>query len=330
MIRVKPCLCMLFVVLMAGGVPPRLAHAQSDYPSRPVRLVIPFAPGGNTDISGRVLAAKLSPLLGQQFIIDNRAGADGAIGSAEVARRAKPDGYTLLLGTGGSHIISPLTRKDPAFDPVKDFAPIAVFAVVSQGYAAHPSVAKSLQELIKRVKSNPGKFSYGSAGLGGLGNLAGELFKRQAGGLDIVHIPYKGGGPSVQDLMAGQIPLAVVSFSSTLELHRSGKVRLLAVFSEKRLSTAADVPTAIESGIPGMVAYSFTVLLAPTGTPKPVIDRLYDAVAKIMADPAFHKELTGLGLEAVTDSSPDKAAQFIRDEIARWAPIVKAVGVSAQ
>lgn len=326
--RRNVCFSLVIASAVTLGLPPVPTQAQSNYPNRPIRLVVPYAPGGNTDISSRALAAKLIPLLGQQIIIDNRAGAGGTIGSTEVAR-ANPDGYTLLVGTSGSHVISSLTRKNPSYDPVKDFAPIAVFGIVPTGIAVHPIVANSLRKLIERVKANPGKYSYGHSGSGGITNLSGELFKQQAGGLDIVPIPYKGGGPSVRDLIAGQIPIAVVTFSTVLPFYRSGRLRILAVFSDKRSKQAPDIPTAVELGVPGMVAYTFTVFLAPAGTPKPIIDRLSQATRKSMADEAFQKVLERAGVEPVTDSNPEKAAQFVKDEIAKWGAVVKATGTKA-
>lgn len=178
---------------LALGLPSLPAQAQGKYPERPIRLVIPFAPGGNTDIVGRLFATKITPLLGQSVVIDNKSGAGGTIGSTDVAR-ARPDGYTLLLGTSSTHAINPTAMDNPPYDPVKDFAPIAVIGIVPMSIAVHPSVAGSLQELIKRVRANPGKYSYGSTGVGGINHLGGELFKKQAGGLDIVHVPYRSSG----------------------------------------------------------------------------------------------------------------------------------------
>ncbi len=317
-------------MVLTLGLPPLPAQAQGKYPERPIRLVIPFAPGGQTDIMGRRFAAKITPLLGQNVIIDNRGGAGGTIGTAEVAR-AKPDGYTLLVGTSSTHAINPSAMENVSYDPVKDFAPIAVLGIIPMVIAVHPSVpANTLRELVARVKTSPGKYSYGSAGMGSINHLAGELFKKQAGGLDIVHVPYKGSGQSVLDLIAGQIPIVSATFSSMVSYHRSGKVRILAVLSEKRSNAAPDVPTAIELGVPGMLAYTFNVLLAPAGTPKAVIDLLHQATMKVMGDEAFQKDLESLTIEPVTDSNPEKATQFIKDELAKWAPIIKATGTKAQ
>lgn len=314
---------------LALGLAQAPVQAQGKYPERAIRLVIPFAPGGNTDILGRRFGAKITPVLGQQVVIDNKSGAGGTIGGAEVAR-AKPDGYTLLIGTSSTHAINPSATDNPPYDPVKDFAPIAVLGIIPMAIAVHPSVAKSLQELIKRVRANPGKYSYGSTGMGGINHLAGELFKKQAGGLDIVHVPYRSSGQSIQELVGGQIPIVSATFSSAVLQHRSGKLRILAVFSEKRSNTEPSVPTAIELGVPEMLAYTFNVFLAPAGTPKPVIEQLHQATMKVMSDAAFQKDLEGLTIEPVTDSDPEKAARFIRDELAKWAPIIRATGTKVQ
>lgn len=319
----------LITFALTLGLAPLPAQAQDKYPERPIRLVIPFAPGGNTDIVGRLYGNKMTPLLGQSVVIDNKGGAGGTIGSAEVAR-AKADGYTLLFGTSSTHAINPLIMESVAYDPVKDFAPIAVIGITPMAIAVHPTVAKSLQELIKRVRANPGKFSYGSCGTGSICHVTGELFKKEAGGLDIVHVPYRSSGQSVMDLVAGQIPIVAGTFSSMVTYHRAGKVRILAVFSEKRSDVEPSISTAIELGVPGMVAATFNVLLAPAGTPKAVIDRLYGATRKVVSETAFQKDLDRLTVEPVTDSNPEKAARFIKSELAKWAPIIKASGIKVQ
>lgn len=318
-----------FITILVLGLQALPVQAQGKYPERPVRLVIPFAPGGGTDIMGRRFANKVAPLLGQNVFVDNRGGAGGTIGTAEVAR-AKPDGYTLLLGTSSTHAINPSAMDNPPYDPVKDFVPIAVVGIIPMVIAVHPIVAGSLQDLIKRVRGNPGKYSYGSAGMGSINHLTGELFKKQAGRLDIVHVPYKGAGAALVDLIAGQIPIAIVTVSSATALHRSGKVRVLATFGEKRSNAAPDIPTAVELGVPEMLGYTFNVLLAPAGAPKPIVDQLHQATMKVMSDAAFQKDLEGLSIEPVTDSNPEKATQFIKDELAKWAPIIKATGTKVQ
>lgn len=299
------------------------ARAQEQYPERAIRLVIPFAPGGQTDIMGRRYGAKLTPLLGQQVIPDNRSGGGGTIGSAEVAR-AKPDGYTLMVATSSSHAINPTAMPKIPYDAIKDFSPVAVLGTVPMSIVVHPSLpAKDLRQFVALAKARPGQLSYGSTGIGGINHLGGELLKMQAGGLDIVHVPYKSSGLSLQDLIGGHIPIVISTLSAALNQHREKRVRILAVANDTRSRAAPEIPTAVESGVPGMIAYTFNVILGPAGTPKPVIDRLYKTTASIMADDAFIKDLVGLGIEPITDSNPQHAAEFIKREIARWAPVVK-------
>lgn len=303
------------------------ACAQGKYPDRPVRLVVPFAPGGETDLIGRMWAQRVASHLGGTIIVENKAGAGGSVGTAEVAR-AKPDGYTLLSGQTTTHVINPIAMTRPPYDPLKDFIPIAVVSTTPTSILVHPSVpAKNLQELIAVVKSNPGKFSFGSAGSGTITNLTGELFKIQAGGLDMQHVPYKGAGPGIQDLIAGHIPVFTPILSSTvLAHHRGGRLRILAVNSEARLKAAPDLPTSIESGMPGMRVQVFNAMFAPAGTPPAIVDALHQATVKAKAEESFRADLERAGAEMVADSSPEKAAGFIREEITRWTPIIKASG----
>ena len=306
-----------------------LACAQPRYPERPVRVVIPFAPGGNTDLLGRRYAAKLSPLIGQQVIIDNKGGAGGNIGAAEVAR-AKPDGYTLLIGTSSTHALNPLMMAEMPYDPIKDFAPVSVLGVSHMVIAVHPTIAQSLPELVKRIKAAPGKYSYGSSGVRTNIHLTGELFIKQAGGIDLVHVPYKGGGQAVQETIAGQVPIVMTAISSAAPYHMTGRLRVLAVFAERRSNLLRDVPTAIEQGMAGMVSSSLNVLYGPAGTPRTVIDQLHLATLKVMADPVFKRDLDTFGMDAVPDAGPERAAQLLRDEIVKWAPIIKATGMGPE
>ena len=304
-------------------------HAQSKYPDHAIRLIIPYAPGGATDIMGRKYAARVSPLLGQNLVVDNKAGANGVIGTTEAAR-AKPDGYTLLVGTSSTHALNPTAMENPPYDPVKDFMPITVLGIVPIVIAVHPSVpAKTLQELIAVVKKNPKKYSYGSSGFGSINHLAGELLQKQVPGFVMQHVPYKGSGPSAIDLIAGQIPLLVSTFSSVSTHYKTGKLRILAVFSETRMAANPEIPTALESGVAGMLAYTYSIICAPAGTPQPVIDTLSRATAQVILDKSFQNESRDLGFESV-DSNPEKASRFIREELARWAPIIKATGAKLE
>ncbi len=311
-------------MVAALGLP---AQAQSKYPERPIRMVVPFAPGGVNDVIGRRWAQEMSKVLGQNVFVENRAGASGAIGSADVAR-AKPDGYTVMIGNTTTHIINPVAMTNPTYAALKDFVPLAIITLVPTGIAVHPSLpVKNVKQLIALAKANPGKLSYGSAGTGSITNLTGELFKKLGGGIDIMHIPYKGGGPALTDLIAGHIPMFMPAISPTpLSYHRAGRLRMLAVFSDKRLQAAPDIPTAVEAGMPGMVVQMMNAILTTAGTPRPVIDQLHQAMMKVMADPGFQEFLRSTGAEPVTDSSPEKAMQFLKDEIAKWTPIIRELG----
>ena len=316
----------LIAALAAWGLAPLAAQAQGKYPERPVRLLVPFTAGSSADITARRFSARASPLFGQQFVPENRAGAAGNIAAVEVAR-AKPDGYTLLISGSSTHVITPLVNGNKAYDPMKDFTHIVILGLSNLVIAVHPSVARTLPELIKLAKAKPGALSFGSNGIGGIQHLAGELFKKQAGGLDIVHVPYKGGAQSLPDVISGQIPMFTPGFASALPSHRSGKVRILAVLAGNRQSVAPEIPTATEAGAPGVVANSFYGISAPADTPKSVIDQFYQVANRVLSDEAFQKETIDSGLEPHAKTSPERATQFIRDDITRWAPIVKALNL---
>jgi tripartite-type tricarboxylate transporter receptor subunit TctC len=299
------------------------AAAQERYPTRPIRLVIPSVPAGVHDVIGRVWAEKVKPQLGT-IVIDNRGGGGGLIGANDVAH-AQPDGYSILLGSTTTHVLLTPAMASPPYDPVKDFSAVAVFAASSTSVVINASVpARTLAELIAYAKANPGKLSYGSAGNGSITNLAGELFKLRAGGLDIVHVPYKGIGQGVSDLIGGQIPmLSANATAQILDLHRAGKVRILAVNARARVKSAPDIPTAIEAGLPEMVAQTTFGVFAPAGTPRPILERINTVTQDAMAEPQFQGELLRLGFEPVLDVGPDRAAGVFREELARWTPILK-------
>jgi tripartite-type tricarboxylate transporter receptor subunit TctC len=299
------------------------AAAQERYPVRPIRLVIPSVPAGVHDVIGRVWAEKVKPQLGT-IVIDNRGGGGGLIGANDVAH-AQPDGYSILLGSTTTHVLLTPAMANPPYDPVKDFSAVAVFAASSTSVVINASMpARTLAELIAYAKANPGKLSYGSAGNGSITNLAGELFKLRAGGLDIVHVPYKGIGQAVSDLIGGQIPmLSANATAQILDLHRAGKVRILAVNARARVKSAPDIPTAIEAGLPDMVAQTTFGVFAPAGTPQPILERINAVTQDAMADPQFQNELLRLGFEPVLDVGLDKAAGVFKEELARWTPILK-------
>lgn len=304
-----------------------IAHAQA-YPTRPIRLVIPFPPGGAFDAVGRPWAEKMKPLLGV-VAVENIGGAGASIGAAAVAR-AKPDGYTLLLGGTLPHINEVLLKSKPLYDSVKDLDPIAAIAANVLCIAVHPSVpVRSLKELVAYAKANPGKLSYGHAGLGSIQHLTGELFKSLAGTPDIVQVPYRGTGPVVTDLLGGQIPMGTPGVTAqVLELHRSGKLRILAVTSSKRLAAAPDLPTAAESGFPELTVRGSIGLLAPAGTPPPIIEKIAQATRAAAAEPAWQQMLIDAGIEPVVDSSPEAFRRSLAADVALWSPVVKALGVT--
>ena len=303
---------------------PRRAHAQARYPERPIRLIVPFAPGGATDVVGRLWGEKIRPNLGT-VVIENKASGGGALGASEVAR-AQPDGYTFLFGNTSTQVLLPVLMSRPPYDPLRDFTSIYILCNSPTVIVVHESVpAHTLAELIAYAKANPGKLSYGSAGAGTLTNLAGELFKQLINAPDIVHIPYKGSAPGLTDLASGHISMMTPNIGGALlDFHRSGRVRILAVASETRLRAAPDIPTAIEAGLPGMVAANFNGLFAPAGLAAPIVDQIVAATRKLMADQAFDQLLVGSGFEPVAESGPEQARRLVADEVARWTPIMKA------
>jgi tripartite-type tricarboxylate transporter receptor subunit TctC len=301
--------------------------AQSKYPERPIRLVIPFPPGGVYDAVGRPWADRIKSSLGT-VVVENIGGAGGSVGAAAVARAA-PDGYTLLLGGGGALVITPIASSRAPFDPIRDFEPIALLVTTGLAIVVHPSLpVKNLAELVDYAKSNPGKLAYGSAGVGTVNQLTGELFKSLTGTADIVHVPYKGAGPAITDLVAGQIPMAVPNVTAQIiELHRSGKLRMLAVTSPRRLAAVPDIPTAVEQGLPGMVSQNFIGLFAPARTPQAVVAQVAQATHTITGDAQLQQIMAASGFELDLESSPDKARRLVEDEIARWTPVIKRIGL---
>jgi tripartite-type tricarboxylate transporter receptor subunit TctC len=307
----------------------RSAGAQA-YPSRPIRLVVPFPPGGAFDTLGRPTADKLKTLLGT-IVVENIGGGGSSLGAAAVAR-AQPDGYTILLGGTLPHVNEALLKSRPLYDPVKDLDPIANLAVNFLGIAVNPSVpAQTLKELVAYAKANSGKLSYGHVGVGSSNHLAGELFKSLAGLPDLVQVPYRGAGPAMADLISGQVPIAVVAVTSqSVGFHRSGKLRLLAVTSPTRLIAAPELPTVAEAGFPDMTIQLSLGLLAPAGTPKPIISQIAQAVHAAEADDAFRQKLIDSGFEPVVDSDPEKFRQSLERDITFWRPVVTALGLQIE
>jgi tripartite-type tricarboxylate transporter receptor subunit TctC len=273
------------------------------------------------------LADKLKPLLGV-VVVENIGGGGGSIGAAAVAR-AKPDGYTLLLGGTLPHVNEALLKSSPQYDPVKDLAPIAAVAANVLCFAVFPSVpVHNLRELVDYVKGHPGKLSYGHAGLGSIQHLTGELFKSRAGTPDIVQVPYRGTGPVITDLIGGQILIAVPGVTrQVLELHRSGRLRILAVTSSKRLVAAPDLPTTAESGFPELIVRGSIGALAPAGTPPEIIDRIAKATRTAVADPTWQEMLIDAGIEPIVDSNPEHFRRSLAADVTLWSPVVAALGV---
>lgn len=304
------------------------AMAQDKYPSKPIRLIVPFAVGGGTDIPARLLSARMAEFLGQQIIVDNRPGAGGNLGT-DLAAKAPPDGYTILLGSISSFAINPGLYKKMPYDPIKDFEPIGLAAIGPISLNVHKSVpAKDLKELIALIKANPGKYSFGSSGMGSILHLCGESFKTMAGGLEMEHVPYRGSGPLMIDLSAGQIPIAFDGMPTVLPQLEAGTIRAIAMGTQKRASVLPDLPTLDELGMKGYQCHFWTTFFAPARTPKPIIATLTDALNKTLADPAIAKRMQDLGFEITPNTSPEKLAAFLKAELAFWLPVVKASGAS--
>jgi tripartite-type tricarboxylate transporter receptor subunit TctC len=304
---------------------PRGAGAD-DYPSRSIRLVIPYTAGAAGDQIGRPWAERMASLLGPAYV-ENIGGAGGALGSSAVAQSA-PDGYSLLLGNGSTQVIIPLTSARPAYD-VRDFRAIYRLITSTLAFVIHPALpVRDLRELTAYAKANPGKLAYGTPGVGTGNHLVGEMFKQQAGAVDIVHVPYRGMGPATNDLVGGQIPLMIAVVSSQLlQLHRAGKLRMLAVTSEKRLSGAPEIPTVIECGMPDLRYAGWFGLFAPKATSDAIIDRIATATRTAVADPALQETYRSQGMEPDSDSGPDKFQQLVEEEMARLAPVIRSIGL---
>jgi len=304
-----------------------VARAQS-YPNRTITLVIPFPPGGSTSIVGRVIADKMSQLLGQSIIVDNRGGTGGTVGTKAVMK-SDPDGYTLLLGYTGTLAIGPSLYRNAGYDPRKDFAPIGMIGSAPSSLVVHPSFPpRSVAELIAYAKANPGKVNFGSAGIGTVGHITGEYFAH-ATGIQIVHIPYKGTGPAMSDLLGGHIPMSFSPISTTSGNVKAGLLRALAVTSINRNKLLPEVPTMIEAGVPGFDATLAYGLVAPAGTPLAVIDRLNEALRDALASEDVRKQLELDGTE-ITPSTPEQYADFIDKDEKKWSELVKMSGVEPE
>ena len=316
-------------VAAALAVVSRMAGAQN-YPLRPIRLVVPFSPGGGYDAIGRAWADQVKVPLGA-VSVENIGGSGSSLGAAAVAR-ARPDGYTILLGGSIPHVTESILKTRPLYDPIKDLEPISSVAVTTFAIVVNPSLpVQTLNELVDYARLNPGKLSYGSPGVGTLNHLTAELLKSLTGNPDIVHVPYKGAGPAITDLISGQLSMIVAAVTGQLlAFHRSGKLRILVVTGPARLIAAPEFPTVVESGLPSMVAQNFTGLFAPAGTPSGIIERIGQATRAVLAEPAFQQRLINSGFELDLHSNPEKFRRSLEGDIARWHPVVKALGLKIE
>ena len=304
------------------------ADAQSAYPSKPIRLVVPFATGGVTDTSGRLIAEQLSKRLGQQVIVDNKPGASGNIGTQLVAS-AEPDGYTLLLGFDGTLVINPHVFPKVGFDTAKDFAPIGKIGDAILILVSHPGVpAKTLKEMIALSKTQSGGLSYGTSGTGGTPHIAGELLKQRTGA-NLTHIPYKGGGQAMTDLLGGTIPLVYTAVAGAIQHVKSGKLHAVAVSSAQRAPSMPDVPTFMEAGVPDFDINSWVGLLAPAKTPRAIVDKLNTELNVVLNDPAVRERLNTLGITA-SPGGPEKFGRDMARDLSRYAGVVKAANIKVE
>jgi tripartite-type tricarboxylate transporter receptor subunit TctC len=319
---VMPCL------LAAGALAaPAPAGAQTQsYPNRPIRFIIPFPPGGSTDTYGRILGAKLAELLGQQVVIDNRAGAGGGLG-ADIAAKSAPDGYNIVLGQDGNIVIGPAVRTKQLYDPLTDFSPISLVVRTPQVIVVNDaSPVRSLQDLVGAAKAKPGALTYATAGIAGSGHATGMLFNGQSG-IDTVHVPYKGGGPAMLDLRAGRVSYMVTSLVSAIGSIKDGRVRALASTGAKRSHLLPDTPTVAESGFPGFESILWHGVLGPAKLPREIVARLNREIVKALAMPEVQKLLQAEG-GVVSPSTPEEFQAFLRVEVPKWAKIMKQAGVT--
>jgi len=309
------------LVLSCAGA---MAQTPDKYPDKPVRLVVPFPPGGPTDLIARVVAVGMAADLGQQIIIDNKGGAGGNVGTDLVAK-AKPDGYTLLFGTAATHGINISLYKNLPYDPVKDFEAVALVGLAPMALIVSPGMPRTLKDLIARLKAEPGKWSYPSSGNGTTNHLASELFKTRTGA-DVLHVPYRGTGPALQDLLAGRHAFMFGTLGPVMEHIRAGQLVPLGLMADKRSTVMPDIPTMAEAGLPDFVGGTWNVVAAPAGTPKEIVDRLNTAVNRALADPTLGERLKALNMEASDASTPATTKAFIEAEIAKWRELVALAG----
>jgi len=318
------CAVVLLVAVLLTSADASLAQS---YPDKPIRIVVTFPAGGPTDAVARPISQSLSTTWGQPVIIDNRGGAGGIVGTEIVAHSA-PDGYNLLIGTAGGMSINPSLHAKLSYDPFKDFAPISMLVINPQILVAHPALAASnVRELVALAKSKPGQLNFASSGTGTATHLGLELFKA-ATGINVVHVPYKGGAPALTDLIAGQVQLLFISIPSVMPQVKAGRLKALAVSSARRSLSAPDVPTVAESGYPGFEYVNWNALFAPAATPRAIISKLNTEVVKIMRDPDLAQKLVSQGAEPAP-GTPEQLAQYMRVDFDRWRKVIRAAGITA-
>jgi tripartite-type tricarboxylate transporter receptor subunit TctC len=324
------CIRILTAAIGFIAAMPVFSQPAGEYPTRPLRMIIPNAPGGSSDFVARILQPKLGELLGKQVIIDNRGGASGNIG-VEVAARSAPDGYTLLLGNVGAMAINPYLFPNFPVSPLRDFVCISTLVDVAGALAVHPSLpVANFKEFVEYAKARPGKLSYGSSNPGAAQSLMMEYIKLK-NNLDIMRIDYKGGaGPATIGLLAGEVQAAMATGASYVGHVKAGKLKMLAVVSSKRIAAAPDVPTLVELGYPELTTGSWQALYTPTGTPRATVAKLYDVVMKTMRDPMVAERLAGGGADVITSKSPEDCAAFMTTQNRFWGPFIKRAGVTAQ
>jgi tripartite-type tricarboxylate transporter receptor subunit TctC len=306
----------------------RLAPVQAAYPDRPIRMIVPSTPGGGTDLATRIVMPKLSEFLGQQIVIDNRGGASGNIG-AELGARAAPDGYTLIAAIASLTSNASLMKKVP-FDIERDFAPIALTVIVPSVLVSNPSLpAANVKELIAHIKSRPGQMQFASAGVGSMPHLMLEFFVSSAG-LKMIHVPYKGAGLALTDIIAGHVPLMAANILSSLPQVKAGRLRAYGVTSARRSPAAPDIPTIAEAGLPGYEAVTWFGVLAPAGTPRAIVTQLHTNVARAVNDPSIRKRFIDDGADPSPSASPEAFAALIRDEVRKWAKVIKDAGIQPE
>jgi tripartite-type tricarboxylate transporter receptor subunit TctC len=318
----------LLLAAGAASAAPFISLAQPAFPARPVRIIIPFAAGGPTDVVARLIADRLSALMGQPFVVDARPGGGGAI-AAEAVARAAPDGHTLLIGTATTHAVNPSIpgRKLP-FDPITSFAPIAQIARVPIVLTLGPALeARDLRAFITLLRARSGQLNYGSSGTGSMGHLASVLLLRQLG-VEATHVPYRGSAPMITDLAGGQLHFASDALASAVPFVRDGRVRALAIATPERARALPDCPTFAEAGLPGYQAYTWNVVFAPASTPQPIIQSLNAALNQVVSESAVASRLEEMGQPAVVGTTPEQTAAFVASELTKWAPIVAASGAT--